>query len=285
MPSKGKSLSEEQVKTWKKRIQAAKDLHDEWEKGNRVQDCYNYWRGDQLVEPFDGNGNRRCQINKIHPEVRNNIPSLYYYRPFARLSATPEQADDPGTQLDTDTQLLQDTVNHLIRDPRAMYRDSTHLALKEAHWSMGVVEVGYTAEFNDAPNVDKPALKEKKDTKRARSLLPKEPSIQNPTAPAGDGRGLLGGELPQIPRWGFPWAHRPQPPAPPGLDQLGLSVDGGSDLASLEAEIARLQAGMKSEKFFVKHIPASHVLVSNSDMPILATTTGSGTGRTWRWKT
>lgn len=158
-------MADEVVKTWKKRIEAAVRLHDKWEEGCRVRECYNFWRGDQLQETFDEFGNRRAQINKIHPEVRNNIPSLYYYRPFVRLNAAPEQLDDPGSMVESDTQLLQDTVNHLVRDKSVGYRENTFLALKEAHWAMGVCEVGYTAEFIDAPNADKPPLKEKKDTK------------------------------------------------------------------------------------------------------------------------
>ena len=53
------------------------------------------------------------------------------------------------------------------------------------------------------------------------------------------------------------------------MDALGLGVDGGSDLASMQAEITRLQDELKQEKFFVKHIPSKQLLISNSDMPIL----------------
>lgn len=156
---------ESAVKTWHKRILAAKKLKDDADTANRVEDCYNYWRGEQLKEPIDEFSQRRVQINKIHPEVANNLPSLYFYRPFARIAAEPERADDPGSAIEESAQLLQDTVNHIIRDPNTRFKDATFLALKEAHWSMGCVEVGYSAKFSDTLSAERPPLKERDDTK------------------------------------------------------------------------------------------------------------------------
>jgi hypothetical protein len=45
------------------------------------------------------------------------------------------------------------------------FRDNTYLPLLEAQWSIGCVEVGYSASFADAPNAERPELKEQKDTK------------------------------------------------------------------------------------------------------------------------
>ena len=228
-------MNESSLDVWKKRIAAAKDTRDKWEADNRVRECYSYYKGEQLVERFDEFGNRRAQINKIHPEVRNNLPSLYYYRPFLRLTAAPEMTDEPGTEIAADTQLLQDTVNHLVRDPKTMFRASTFLALKEAHWSMGIVEVGYDANFVDVPGAEKPPLKEKEET---------------PTEANAKEQGV-------------------EVPAEVGKDALGLSVDAGSDDASILAEVSKLKGSLASERFFVKHIPAKRVLVSISNMPIL----------------
>src|SRR5574340_454217 len=164
-PSKKKKAGKEVVELWTKRITAAQKVHETWEATNRVNGCYTYWKGQQLDREFDQYGNRRIQINKIHPEVRNNIPSLYYYRPFARFSATPEQQNDPGTTIDQDVQILQDTANYLIRDPDTQFRDSTFMGLKEAHWALACVEVGYSPEFADTPTAVRPPLREKEETK------------------------------------------------------------------------------------------------------------------------
>src|SRR5574341_209558 len=239
------------VSVWKKRITAATKLYEEWEQKYRVRECYNYYNGDQLAEPKDRFGNRKAQINLIHPEVRNNIPSLYYYRPYARLTAEPEHSDDPGTEIEKDTLLLQDTANYLVRDSSIQFRDATFIGLKEAHWAFGLAEVGYSAEFSDTPAAeDKPPLKEKKDTK---GVGKKEPAQQ--TLPGF--HPMPTGEM-------MPGAIHP------GTDEYGMSVDPmASDLASVEAEYAALRDQLKSERFYVKHIPANQCLVSKTDKPII----------------
>lgn len=209
--------------TWKKRWLSAEAVHEEHDKVHRVNDCYNYWKGNQLVNATDKYGVRRAQVNKIHPEVRNQLPSLYFYRPFARIVPQPELEDTPGSDIDSTTQLLQDTVNHLIRIKHTRFRESTHLALKESFWSMGVVEVGYSAEFMDDPGGDRPALKERKDTKL---------------------------------------------PAPP-KDKVEPKPGQDPEEAALEAEVAALKKGMKSERFYVKHITAEQFMVSDSDKATL----------------
>ena len=152
------------LETWRKRWDAAVSTREEWEKRERTKECYDYWRGNQLINPFNKHGVRKCQVNKIHPEVRNAIPSLYFYRPFARIMPKPELEDTPGTTLSEQTQLLQDTVNHFIRHERVRFVPSTSLSLKESFWAMGVCEIGYSASFMDDPNAERPALREKKDT-------------------------------------------------------------------------------------------------------------------------
>ena len=248
------------VKTWKKRWTAAITLNKDWMEKYEVERCYAYWIGDQLVKKTDAFGNRIAMVNKIHPEVANNIPSIYYYRPYARLTAQPEYTDTPGTQIESDTQLLQDTVNHLIRDEETQFREATFLALKEAHWGMGTVEVGYSAEFVDAPTADKPPLKEKKDTKTGKPPVA-DTSIQqtlpgmsiNPDGTATPDMGMAPGMPAQAPPMGAALA------GPPAIDQ---------ESADLADELAALQEQLKSEKFYVKHIPCNQILVGAADMPI-----------------
>jgi len=234
------AVGEDYVKTWKKRIDSSKKLKEKWEKDNRVEEQYNYWVGNQLVEPFDQHGNRRAQINKIHPEVRNNLPALYFYRPFARLTTAPEVGNDPGSEVDAQTSLLQDTANHLIRDPETRFEEATHLALKESHWAFGLVEVGYSAEFKDAPNADRPPLKESKDTKTAG----KSSSYGNEPSSIGKPESDMA-----------------------TVDPTAMVDD--ADYDAMLQEVAQLKSSLKSEKFFVKYIPAKQALISITDKAIL----------------
>ena len=219
----------DEVGVWFKRIQAATGVHSTWEKEYRVAECYQYWRGRQRVNEMDEHGERRAQHNKIHPDVTEQLPSLYFYAPFGRVVATPERADTPGETVSEKARLLQDTGVYLVRNKEIGFEENTQNALKESRWAIACVEVGYDPDFISNPAAKRPPLKEKKDTK----------------------------VLPEITE------------APEGIDELGLTVDGGSDLASLTAELKRLKTMLRGETFFVKHIPANQILISPSDKAIL----------------
>jgi hypothetical protein len=222
-----KAKEKKSTETWFKRWKAAEDTKEEHDAQYRTRECYNYWKGNQLIYPFDEYGNRRVQVNKIHADVRTQIPSLYFYRPSVRITAEPEEADTLGSSLEDSTQLLQDTANHLVRNPDTQFRDSTYVALKEAFWNMGCVEVGYSPDFGDAPNAIRPPLKEDDKTK-----------------------------MPPVPKDN-------KPPEEVNLDDLGDDPD------ELMEELKRLKANLKDETFYVKHIPARQVMISNSDKPNL----------------
>lgn len=153
------------VDQWFDRIAAGVAAKELWEKDYRVPDCYQFWRGNQLANPYDQQKERKAQINKIHPMVRSQIPSLYFNRPYARVEAAPEKADTPLETVSEKAQLLQDTGNYFIRNPDTCFKESTDLALKEHFWSLGCVEVGYSPHFTDNPALDRPAAKETEDTK------------------------------------------------------------------------------------------------------------------------
>jgi hypothetical protein len=154
------------VKLWMKRVRAAEKAREEWESRYEVVRCREYWSGLQRDDPTDGSGDRRAQVNRILPTIRAKIPSLYFYYPFARVSASPAKSDTPAETVDDKAQLLQDTANALLRDPRCGLKEQTLIALKEAFWAFGCVEVGYSADFADNPSLRDaaPPLKEDEQT-------------------------------------------------------------------------------------------------------------------------
>lgn len=252
---KGGRVDDSVLKNWRKRVKSAKATKTKWEQECRVDDCYSYWRGDQRSDPLDEFGARRAIVNKIHPEVKNSLPSLYFYRPFARLTSEPERADDPGSLIEQRTQLLQDTANHLVRDPDVGFRDATFLALKEAHWSMGMVEVGYSADFIDAPGAPRPDLKE---TDKTKTQVKAEPSdaqqaIQDDAEAQAQQQTM---QQMASPPSDIMAAAQPPPP-----DQAA-PID--PEMAALQTELKQLQGAIQ-ERFFVKFIPCEQVLVSTSD--------------------
>lgn len=142
------------VKLWMKRIRASDKAREDWEARYEVSRCREYWAGIQRDDPGAGN-ERRAQVNRILPTIRQRIPSLYFYYPQVRVTASPAKSDTPQETVDDKAQLLQDTVNSLLRDPRCGLKEQTLISLKEAHWAFGCIEVGYSADF-----IDNPALKD-----------------------------------------------------------------------------------------------------------------------------
>jgi hypothetical protein len=146
---------EKVVKLWMKRIRAADKARQQWEDLYEVVRCREYWAGIQRDDPVDSAGDRKAQVNRIMPTIRARIPSLYFYYPFARIVASPAKSDTQAETVDDKAQLIQDTANALLRDPRCGLKEQTLIALKEAHWAFGCIEVGYSADF-----IDNPALKD-----------------------------------------------------------------------------------------------------------------------------
>jgi hypothetical protein len=231
----------EEVTLWFKRIKAATDVLEKWEKDYRVAENYQYWLGNQRDNPFDGS-ERKAQHNKIHPRVSEDIPSLYYYNPIGRVVALPARSDTPGETVSEKARLLADTGVFLTRDKTTGFRENTFNALKESRWALGCVEVGYDPDFIDNPSAPRPPLKEKETTK-----------IVEEQEPEGDtfleAEGEILGE--------------------PVRDELGLTVDEESDLPSLEAELRRVQEMLRGETFFVKHILCKQILISPSNKAVL----------------
>jgi hypothetical protein len=154
------------VKLWLNRVKAAEKARDEWESRYLVTTCREYWSGIQRSDPQDQGGDARAQTNRIQPYVRQRIPSLYFYYPFARVAASPAKSDTPQETVDDKAQLLQDTANSLIRDPECRLKEQTLISLLEAHWAFGCIEVGYSADWIDNPALksEAPPLKENERT-------------------------------------------------------------------------------------------------------------------------
>ena len=218
------------IEQWDQRISSAETCKKRWEEKYRVAESYQFWTGNQLAEPMTPRGQRKIQINLIHSAVRAMLPSLYFYRPFARISAAPEQVDTPGTALEEQVQILQDTGNYFVREGAVGFRENTFIALKESLWAIGCVEVGHTAEFIETVEApQRPPIKESEWTKVEQPAIDTEPV----------------------------------------KDEDGLTVSPLSDEAALEKELERLRANLKSEDFYVKHIPARQLLISETDRAVL----------------
>lgn len=159
---------EEIVKLYFRRIATAKKFKQKWEEDYEVERSHDYVRGFQRAEDdeYDAQGDKKYQINKILASLKTRIPALFYYFPYARVKPSYGREDSIGSQVSDRATLLQDTVNTIIRQPKTRFKPETMLALKEAHWAFGVIEVGYDADWGENPYQSRPKLIENEDVRR-----------------------------------------------------------------------------------------------------------------------
>jgi hypothetical protein len=145
-----------------KRIAQAKKPKEKWEKAYEVDRSHDYVRGFQrsMEDEKDAQGDRKYQLNRILAAMKTKIPRMFYYAPYARVRAARGREDTPQSNLATRASLLQDTLNSIIRQKNTRFKAETMLALKEAQWAFGLIEIGYEAEWGENPYSKKPTLVE-----------------------------------------------------------------------------------------------------------------------------
>lgn len=267
MPKEKESVK---VKRWVARIQSANKAFEKWAQDYKVARCRRYWKGFQRSgdEMLDRKGNERVQVNLILPTVGIKIPSLYFYYPFARISGSPAESDTPSETIDDRAQLLQDMANTIVREPSTGFRWETLLALKDSMWALGVVEIGYSAEFTDNPSFKRPPLAEDEKIKKE---MGKEAAQPDSVAP---GLGPLGAGPVPAPAPGLNLAGplgssggNPMPPTPPIPG--GPPMPGGPPSPDEQTTLSSLKQIVQEETFFVRRIPPDTFRCSINSKPTL----------------
>ena len=151
-----------------KRIASGKKPKKRWERDFEVDRSHDYVKGFQraVEDEKDAQDEKKYQINKILASLKAKIPNIFYYYPYVRVRASRSREDTPEETVAQRAQLLQDTVNTIIRNPETRFKDECMLALKEAQWAFGVIEVGYEADWGENPYAEKPPLVENEDVER-----------------------------------------------------------------------------------------------------------------------
>lgn len=154
-----KEKREDQLKLWQKRVDQSTKLYESWADRYKVEKLEDYFLGHQWPEGYEEN----YVINLFYPSINIRKPSLYFFNPRAKVEPKGPRLDDFGSSLQERANLRQDILNTLIEDKNLNFARETHLALHESHFRFGLVEVGYSADFTDNPNVGKPVLRENSD--------------------------------------------------------------------------------------------------------------------------
>lgn len=152
----------DRVKTWTERITTSTKLYDNWAEKYQTERLESYYLGFQWSGLTEEEARKRYVINLVFSSIEVNKPALSFYKPEVRVQPRPAQSDDLFSNAEERARLCQDTIQTFIDSPDIDFFLETNLALHEAHFRFGVVEVGYTADFVDNPDAGKPVLKEDK---------------------------------------------------------------------------------------------------------------------------
>lgn len=158
-----KPTEKDRVKKDLQRLTAADKVFDTWEKRFECKRLLEYYCGEQwpgYVPPDLQPGYRPYTVNLIFPTLQTQLPSLLFHRPQAKIEPKPPYGDDPQSTIAQRAKLCEDTVQTFIDDPDIAFSQHTNLALLDANFRFGVVEVGYTADWIDNPHAGRPMLKD-----------------------------------------------------------------------------------------------------------------------------
>lgn len=219
-----RSTESGRVKTWNTRINAANKAYEKWSKHFNVKRLEEYYEGKQWRGRTNEEADNLYVINQVYSTVEVNKPSLIFHAPQVRVLPRPARGGTLGSDSESRARLCQDTIQTFIDDPDVGFVLETSLALHEAHFKFGVIEVGYSAESVENPRAGRPVLKEDKET-----IVRREPRAGNAETDEGeeDGEGT------------------------PVLDSQGQPV--------LEPDYR-----IRDEHLFVRRIPAADFRVSAS---------------------
>jgi hypothetical protein len=158
----------ERVAEWQGRIDSANKVYKKWEEKYHCKDLEQYYLGHQWSpeEEHDERGNRRYTINLVFPTIETQLPSQLFYHPTYSIRPEATLSDDPGEFAEARAQLQEMTLNAMVRDRRLHFKAETARALMESKFRFGMIEVGYSGNYSDNPDVGKPMLNEKDEEMR-----------------------------------------------------------------------------------------------------------------------
>jgi hypothetical protein len=156
-------LETDRVKKWNTRIKAGENIYKTWASEYECERLYNYYLGKQHRGFTEEEARKLYTINLFFPTIEIKQAALLEYNPKVRVQPRPTRQDDAESQVEVRAQVEQDTLQTLIDDPNLHFKDTIKLAMRDAEFYFGVVEVGYTADWVDNPNAGKPMLRDEND--------------------------------------------------------------------------------------------------------------------------
>lgn len=153
-----KLTEKDRVSAWNRRAVDSNKPHREWSDLYSVDMLEEYFYGHQWQGDSSEWDQRKYVINLVYPSVKISMPSMLFQLPKFKITPKPTRSDDPTSDIAARAKLQEDTVNSKIEDPDFGFELEAFLAMFDAQFRFGIVEVGYTADCIDNPLAGKPIL-------------------------------------------------------------------------------------------------------------------------------
>ena len=158
-----KKSEKDRVGEWDKNVtRAGKEVTEPWEEKFRCKDTENYYYGKQYGD-LDDDDRRRYVINLFYPDINISMPSMLYDLPKYKVEPRPSKINDPLSDAEARAKLQEEALNTKVQSPDIGYSLQASLAILDAQFRIGIVQVGYSADFTDNPTAGKPILKDNSD--------------------------------------------------------------------------------------------------------------------------
>jgi hypothetical protein len=145
------------VTMWMTRIRVENKVFEDWEKTYRCEQLWRYYRGRQWDGQTDQVANEKYTINVVFASLETQLPALLFNRPKVRVEGRPGRGDDDVAS--ARASLAQSLLQTFVDDPKVHFKKQTKLALRDVYFRFGIIEVGYSGDYIDNPNADKPVLR------------------------------------------------------------------------------------------------------------------------------
>ncbi len=154
-----KVSDKERVSAWDKRVtRSTRNDYEPWEEEYSCDLLEEYYAGKQWKEQSAEWSQRKYVINLFYPSINISKPSLLFHIPKYRVTANPARLDDPLSDVQVRAKLQEDTLQTEVNRKRLGFAVETGLAIHDAQFRFGIVQIGYTADYIDNPNAGKPIL-------------------------------------------------------------------------------------------------------------------------------
>lgn len=149
-----------EAKAWQAKVTRGNKQYAKWAEDYDVKHLEEYYLGRQWKGEAEEAAKRKYVINLIFATVETQLPSLLFSRPKVTVEARPNHEQTSGSDAAGRATLIEQMLQTFIDDRDLHFGFITTLSLREAYPRFGMVEVGYTADYIDNPNADKPILKD-----------------------------------------------------------------------------------------------------------------------------